>query len=157
MNREHGQRQGGQPLGGGKAHQQTQDQGDDPHNARLQEQNQRHLALAQAQEQVGAQLPLPAAEQKVVGVENQAGQHHRHKHGKHVHHDKNRCDDGVSVLAEKDHGGLAVQGVEGIEQPHAEGEGEQVDPVVPEGPAHVACGKLTKHLPSLLPAVSPPG
>ena len=41
--------------------------------------------MLQAQQQVIAQLFLAPAEQKVVGVQDQEGQHHRDKGRHHIH------------------------------------------------------------------------
>ena len=149
---EHGQGELGQPQGGQHAQPQTQHQRHQGHQPGLQHQHQGHLPLAKTQQEVSTQLPLAPPQQKAVGVENEAGQHHRHKDGEdadagldHLHH-------GAAVLGQIDHSALALQGVKGVEETHAEGEGEQIHPVVPEGPAHVAKSQLKEHLPSLLPA-----
>ena len=59
---------------------------------------------------------------------------------------------GLPTLAQIDQRPLILNGVKGVEQAHAEGEGEEVDAVVPEGPAHVAQGQLREHRPSLPPS-----
>ena len=148
---EHGQGEGGQPLGGQQAQPQAQDQGGQADEPGLQKQQPGHLPLAESQKQVGAQLPLPPPEQKAVGIQDQAGQHHRHKDREDVDAGLDDLGHGILALGQIDHGPLAVQGVEGVEETHSKGEGEQVHPVVPEGPAHIAEGQLREHLPSLLP------
>lgn len=148
---EHGQSEGGHPKAGRHPQGQSGGQGDQADEARLQKEQAGHLPLAQAQQQVGAQLPLPAAEEKAVGVEDQAGQHHRHEDGKNVYQRGDGLHDGVAYIVQIDQRPLAVQGVEGVEQADAKGEGEQIHPVVPKGPAHVAQGQLREHRPSLLP------
>ena len=148
----HGQGEGGHAEAGQHPQSKPGGQGNQAHNARLQEEQAGHLPLAQAKKQIGAQLPLPAAEEKAVGVQNEAGQHHRHKDGKDVDNHHNGVHHRIFALGKVDNGSLALDGVEGIEQAHTEGEGEQVDAVVPEGPAHVAQGQLREHRPSLLPS-----
>ena len=73
----------------------------------------------------------PAAEEKAVGVKDQAGQHHRHEDGEDVHDHHDGLHDGVAVFGQVDHGPLTVQGVEGVEQADAEGEGEAGTPRSP--------------------------
>ena len=149
---EHGQGEGGQALRGRQSKQQAQGQGGRADQPRLQHQQEGHLSLAQAEEQIGAQLPLPPAHEKPVCVQDQTGQHHGHEDGKDVDAGLDDLGHGVLALGQVNHRPLAVQRTKGIEQAHAKGEGEQIHAVVPEGAADVAQGQLTEHLPSLLPA-----
>ena len=84
VQREHGQGESGQAVGGRHPQNQTGGQGDETDNPRLQKQQAGHLALAQPQQQIGAQLPLAPAQEKAVGIQNQAGQHNRHKDRKDI-------------------------------------------------------------------------
>ena len=148
----HGQGEGGHAEAGRHPQGQPGDKGDQADQPRLQKQQAGHLSLAQAQQQVGAQLPLPAAEEKAVGIEDQAGQHHRYENGKNIHQRGDGLHDGVAHIGQIDQRPLILNGVKGVEQAHAEGEGEQIHPIVPEGPAHIAQGQLREHRPSLPPS-----
>ena len=154
---EHGQGEGGQAEGGQRPQGQSRPQGEQTHRPRLQKEHPGHLPVAEAQEQIGAQFPLAPAQEEAVGVQDETGQHRRHKDGEDVDQHHDGLHRRVAVLGQIDHSRLAVQGVEGIEQAHPEGEGEEIHPVVPEGAAHVPDRQLRKHRPSPLPCRTPPG
>ena len=143
-------------LGQKDAQRQTHAQGQQADDQRLQKEQAGDGPRAHAQQQVGAQLLLPAADHKAVGVENEKGQDYRHKHGDDVDELDNGAGDVVSAL-EGFHDILGVHGVEHIEDAHAEGEGEEVHRVVPQAALHVLQGQLREHPGRHLPAGSQPG
>ena len=160
---EHGHGHGEQPGGEcgqapGRQHPQPQahQQGQQAHARRLQQQEPGHLAPPHAQQQIGAQLLLPPADEEAGGVEDQKGQHHPHKDGEHAHQLPDGLGGGgggpaAQVLEHR----LGLQGVEHVEQAHGEHDGEEPHPVVLHAAAHVFGGQLREHRSGHLPARSP--
>lgn len=107
------------------------------------------------QQQVGAQLSLPAANQEAGGIEDQKGQHHPHKDGEHA----DELPDGLGrgslgTAAQVLEHRLGFQGVEHIEQAHAEGDGEKPHSVVLHAAPHIFEGQLREHRSEHLPGGS---
>ena len=135
-----------QSLGEQHAADEAHGQGKQPHEHRLVQHDARHMARRHAQHQVGAELPLAAADEELVGVQNEEAQHAGHHHGEHAQDVGGGIEHaarGRGFHIEEDL--LAADGVERVEHRHTEQQRDEVDGVVAHRSADVAQGELKIH------------
>ena len=133
-------------LGEQHAADEAHGQGKQPHEHRLVQHDARHMARRHAQHQVGAELPLAAADEELVGVQNEEAQHAGHHHGEHAQDVGGGIEHaarGRGFHIEEDL--LAADGVERVEHRHTEQQRDEVDGVVAHRSADVAQGELKIH------------
>lgn len=145
-----------QALGEEDTQEDAGDQGGQADEQGLQKEEEGDPGRGEAQQEIGAQLPLASLHEEGVGVEDEAGEHNRDEGGKDVHEDEDALHHVMGAFRQHLHAPLTLQGVEHIEDAHAEGEGEKIDGVVLEAPCDVAQGQLREHRCRHLPACSRP-
>ena len=125
------------------AQHQTAREGADAADERLERQHGRHLRAAHAEHLVKTEFALAPANEEVVGIHHEETQHQRKENREPAHDAADGRDDARGIATQKIC--LVSNGVERIENSHAQGDRGKVDGKVAQGLADVAKGKLSDH------------
>ena len=125
------------------AQHQTAREGTDAADERLERQHGRHLRAAHAEHLIETKFALAPANEEVVGIHHEETQHQRKENREPAHDAADGRDNARGIATQKIR--LVSNGVERIEDSHAQGDRNKVDGKVAQGLADVAKGKLSDH------------